>query len=164
MKGFTRREPLFSLCGLKCGLCRMHLGGYCPGCGGGEGNQSCAIARCSLEHGGPEFCWDCPEYPCARYEGFDECDSFVPHSARARNAAEARSLGIEAYMARMRESAALLAARLLTEAAQARGLSLKLVKNHRERKEEWPCSARDSKSLQRRRANWSSARRAGARR
>lgn len=60
MKGFTRREPLFSLCGLKCGLCRMHLGGYCPGCGGGEGNQSCAIARCSLEHGGPEFCWDCP--------------------------------------------------------------------------------------------------------
>ena len=178
MKGFTRREPLFSLCGLKCGLCRMHLGGYCPGCGGGEGNQSCAIARCSLEHGGPEFCWDCPEYPCARYEGFDECDSFVPHSARARDAAEARSLGIEAYMARMRESAALLeellggyndgrrktlfstaayllppedlravlerlraqaeglelkeraalAARLLTEAAQARGLSLKLVK------------------------------------
>ena len=128
MKGFTRREPLFSLCGLKCGLCRMHLGGYCPGCGGGEGNQSCAIARCSLEHGGPEFCWDCPEYPCARYEGFDECDSFVPHSARARDEAEARSLGIEAYMARMRESAALLAARLLTEAAQARGLSLKLVK------------------------------------
>ncbi|MFR3291270.1 MAG: DUF3795 domain-containing protein [Lachnospiraceae bacterium] len=108
MKGFTRREPLFSLCGLKCGLCRMHLGGYCPGCGGGEGNQSCAIARCSLEHGGPEFCWDCPEYPCARYEGFDECDSFVPHSAHARDAAEARSLGIEAYMARMRESAALL--------------------------------------------------------
>lgn len=106
----------------------VHLGGYCPGCGGGEGNQSCAIARCSLEHGGPEFCWDCPEYPCARYEGFDECDSFVPHSARARDAAEARSLGIEAYMARMRESAALLAARLLTEAAQARGLSLKLVK------------------------------------
>ena len=37
MKGFTRREPLFSLCGLKCGLCRMHLGGYCPGCGGGGG-------------------------------------------------------------------------------------------------------------------------------
>lgn len=178
MKGFTRREPLFSLCGLKCGLCRMRLGGLCPGCGGGEGNQSCAIARCSLGHGAPEFCWDCPEYPCARYEGFDDCDSFIPHSCRARDVAEARSLGLEAYLARLRESVRLLeellsdcndgrrktlfctaacllppedmravlerlraqaaglelkeraalAARLLTEAAQARGLSLKLVK------------------------------------
>ena len=40
MKGFTRREPLFSLCGLKCGLCRMHLGGYCPGCGGTRAIES----------------------------------------------------------------------------------------------------------------------------
>ena len=35
MKGFTRTETRFSLCGLNCGLCSMHLGGYCPGCGGG---------------------------------------------------------------------------------------------------------------------------------
>lgn len=108
MKGFTRREPLFSLCGLKCGLCRMHLGGYCPGCGGGEGNQSCAIARCSLEHGGPEFCWDCPEYPCARYEGFDDADSFVPHSRRRADLERARELGLEAYMSELREKAELL--------------------------------------------------------
>ena len=50
MKGFTREDKRFSLCGLNCGLCPMQIGGYCPGCGGGEGNQSCAIARCSLEH------------------------------------------------------------------------------------------------------------------
>ena len=49
VKGFTRAETRFSLCGLNCALCSMHLGGYCPGCGGGAGNQSCAIARCSLE-------------------------------------------------------------------------------------------------------------------
>lgn len=47
MKGFSRKEPMFSLCGLNCALCAMHVGGYCPGCGGGEGNQSCAFARCS---------------------------------------------------------------------------------------------------------------------
>jgi len=29
----------------------MHIGGYCPGCGGGEGNQSCKIARCGMEKG-----------------------------------------------------------------------------------------------------------------
>ena len=36
MKGFTREETRFSLCGLNCRLCSMHLGGYCPGCGGGQ--------------------------------------------------------------------------------------------------------------------------------
>ena len=34
MKGFTRDETRFSLCGLNCALCSMRLGGYCPGCGG----------------------------------------------------------------------------------------------------------------------------------
>ena len=48
MKGFTRMETRFSLCGLNCDLCSMHLGGYCPGCGGGAGNQSCTMAKCSL--------------------------------------------------------------------------------------------------------------------
>ena len=67
MKGFTRTETHFSLCGLGCALCSMHLGSYCPGCGGGAGNQSCALAKCSLEHGGIQFCWECPEYPCPRY-------------------------------------------------------------------------------------------------
>ena len=51
MKGFNRKNQLFSLCGLNCGLCPMFLSKHCPGCGGGEGNQSCKIARCSMEHG-----------------------------------------------------------------------------------------------------------------
>ena len=93
MKGFTRTELRFSLCGLNCALCSMHLGGYCPGCGGGAGNQSCAIARCSLEHGGVAFCWECPEYPCARYDGFDDADSFIPHRGRARDVEAFRALG-----------------------------------------------------------------------
>ena len=51
MKGFKRQNQLFSLCGLNCGLCPMFLNKNCPGCGGGEGNQACKIARCSMEHG-----------------------------------------------------------------------------------------------------------------
>lgn len=103
MKGFTRTETRFSLCGLNCALCSMHLGGYCPGCGGGAGNQSCAIAKCSLEHGGVPFCWECPEYPCPRYEGFDDGDSFVPHRNRQQDIALARELGLEAYLAQLKE-------------------------------------------------------------
>ena len=108
MKGFTRKENRFSLCGLNCRLCSMHLDGYCPGCGGGAGNQSCAIARCSLEHGGVQFCWECPEYPCSRYEGFDDGDSFVPHRNRRQDIALAREIGLEDYLARLEEKRAIL--------------------------------------------------------
>ena len=108
MKGFTRGETRFSLCGLNCALCSMHLGGYCPGCGGGAGNQSCAIAKCSLEHGGVPFCWECPGYPCSHYVGFDDGDSFVPHRNRQQDIAQAREMGLEAYLAQLEEKRAIL--------------------------------------------------------
>ena len=108
MKGFTRTETRFSLCGLNCALCSMHLGGYCPGCGGGAGNQSCTIAKCSLKHGGIQFCRECPEYPCPRYDGFDDGDSFVPHRNRRQDIAQAGALGLEAYLAHLEEKRAIL--------------------------------------------------------
>ena len=112
MKDFARDETRFSLCGLNCLLCPMRTGGYCPGCGGGEGNQSCAIARCSLEHGAVPFCWECPSYPCGRYEDFDAADFFVSHRTRAEDAALARELGLDAYLARLEERRAALDALL----------------------------------------------------
>ena len=107
MKGFARKETRFSLCGLNCDLCSMHLGGYCPGCGGGAGNQSCAKARCSLEHG-IQFCWECPEYPCPHYKDFDDGDSFVPHRNRQQDIAQAQELGLDAYLARLEEKRTIL--------------------------------------------------------
>ena len=103
MKGFTRTETRFSLYGLNCALCSMHLGGYCPGCGGGAGNQSCTIAKCSLEHGGVPFCWECPEYPCSRYDGFDDGDSFVPRRNRQQDIAQARERGLDTYLMQLEE-------------------------------------------------------------
>ena len=108
MKGFTRIETRFSLCGLNCCLCSMHLGGYCPGCGGGAGNQSCSLAKCSLEHDDVPFCWECPEYPCPRYEGFDDGDSFVPHRNRQQDIARAQELGLEAHLAQLEEKRGIL--------------------------------------------------------
>jgi hypothetical protein len=108
MKGFTREETRFSLCGLNCALCSMHLGGYCPGCGGGAGNQSCAIAKCSLEHGGVPFCWECPGYPCSLYVGFDDGDSFVPHRNRQQDIDMAQVLGMDAYLAQLEEKRTIL--------------------------------------------------------
>ncbi len=108
MKGFIREERRLFLCGLNCALCPMHLGGHCPGCGGGPGNQSCAIARCSIQHGGLQFCWECSEYPCHRYEDFDGIDSFIPHQSRQRDIAQVRGAGLEAYLAQLEERRAIL--------------------------------------------------------
>lgn len=101
MKGFTREYTQFSLCGLNCLLCPMQVGGYCPGCGGGPGNQSCTIARCSLDRGGYAFCSQCLSYPCSRYEDFDSGDSFVPHSRRAADLARVGEVGLESYLSEL---------------------------------------------------------------
>ncbi len=81
----------------------MYVGSYCPGCGGGDGNQSCAIARCSRAHGDVPYCFQCREYPCARYEGLDAYDSFLPCRGRAFDMARAAEMGVEAYTAALRE-------------------------------------------------------------
>ena len=89
MKGFCREDKLLSLCGLNCGLCPMQIGGYCPGCGGGPGNQSCAAARCSLQKGGVAYCFQCAEYPCGQYNEMGAYDSFITHWNQKENLREA---------------------------------------------------------------------------
>ena len=106
VKGFERSNPLFSLCGLNCGLCSMRLGGHCSGCG--YGNQSCRIARCSIEHGKPEYCFLCNEYPCPKYDGIDEYDSFITHKNQKSDLTKAQSIGIDAYNCEQTEKAKLL--------------------------------------------------------
>lgn len=108
MTGFCREDTLFSLCGLNCVLCPMHLGGYCPGCGGGEGNQPCAVARCSRQHDGVAYCFQCRDYPCGRYADDDAYDSFITHRRRRRDLEQAQRDGIESYHAALTEKAAIL--------------------------------------------------------
>ena len=105
MKGFNRKNQLFSLCGLNCGLCPMFLNKYCPG---GEGNQPCKIARCSMEHDGVEYCFQCSEYPCQRYEHIDDFDSFITHRNRKADMEKAKRIGIDAYNAEQVEKTKIL--------------------------------------------------------
>lgn len=108
MKGFHRENQLISLCGLNCGLCPMHLNKYCPGCGGGEGNQSCKIAKCSLEHNGMEYCFQCSKYPCEKYSHIDDFDSFITHRNRRADLKKAKEIGIEDYNAEQLEKIKIL--------------------------------------------------------
>lgn len=108
MKGFNRQNQLFSLCGLNCGLCPMFLNKNCPGCGGGEGNQSCKIAKCSLEHGKIEYCYECEKYPCEKYQHIDDYDSFITHKQRKADFERAKNIGIEQYNHEQQEKTQIL--------------------------------------------------------
>ncbi len=108
MKGFNRSDLLFSLCGLNCALCTMKLDNYCPGCGGGPGNQGCPIARCSLQHEGIAYCFECSEYPCEKYNGIDEFDSFITHRNQLKDMKKARDMGIEKYHLQLTEKSRIL--------------------------------------------------------
>lgn len=108
MKDFKREHPLFSLCGLNCGLCPMYLGNYCPGCGGGAGNQSCSIAKCSLQHGGIEYCYLCDEYPCEKYDHIEMVDSFISHRNQLKDLDKVKKIGIDTYQIELVEKIEIL--------------------------------------------------------
>lgn len=106
MNGFTRKDQLLSLCGLNCGLCTMRLGGHCGGCG--NGNQTCPIARCSLAHGGVNYCFACGQYPCERCQGDEEYDVFITRQRRKADLEKAREIGVEAYNEEQRKKVTIL--------------------------------------------------------
>ena len=86
----------------------MNLNQYCPGCGGGEGKQACSIAKCSLQHGNVEYCFQCESYPCERYEDIDELDSFITHHRQNQDMEKFRKLGVELYSAEQQRKKFLL--------------------------------------------------------
>ena len=75
----------------------MKLDSYCPGCGGGEGNQSCKIAKCSIQHDKIEYCNQCQEFPCDQYGRADEYDIFITHRNWKQDFEKMKQIGVKAY-------------------------------------------------------------------
>ncbi len=109
MQPFIRQNPRFSLCGLNCALCPMNVGHYCPGCGGGAGNQPCAIARCANQRPGVEYCYQCDQFPCEKYPEIDRADSFITYRNRSRDLEKHRRIGESAYETELNEKSSILA-------------------------------------------------------
>lgn len=86
----------------------MHLNNYCPGCGGGEGNQGCRIAKCSLQYENIEYCNQCQNFPCEHYEGKDEFDSFITYQNRRKDFDKIKKVGAVAYQAEQKEKIEIL--------------------------------------------------------
>jgi len=98
----TREYPQFSACGLNCGLCsRYYTAGLsrCPGCAGesfSEVHPPCGILSC-CQRKGLEYCFDCVEFPCKKYNGWADGDSFITHKNYFIDMEKAKQFGIEAY-------------------------------------------------------------------
>ncbi len=96
-------------CGIDCGLCpRYHTrtASRCPGCAPegflNAGGQWCKMTRCAVRDRGYETCADCAEFPCYRFEGWDQGDSFVSHLSSISNLHRIRSQGVAAFAAEQR--------------------------------------------------------------
>ena len=113
MKEYKREYPLFSLCGLNCGLCPRYQSegtSKCPGCGGADfhlKHPSCAVVSCSRKHGGVEYCFLCESYPCERYQSPGSKDSFITYQNVIRDMQRAAD-GIERYQAELSQKIAFL--------------------------------------------------------
>ncbi|HNX59126.1 MAG TPA: DUF3795 domain-containing protein [Spirochaetota bacterium] len=98
-----RRYPLFSACGLNCGLCpgyHTDAASRCPGCGGvdfSSKHPACGVLSCCQRHG-LEYCYLCGEYPCKKYENADRFDSFITHKNQMADSGKAERIGLDAYM------------------------------------------------------------------
>lgn len=107
-----RSYPLFSACGLNCGLCpQYHTSGKskCPGCAGKDflaSHPPCGVLSCCQRYG-HEYCFQCKEYPCQKYNGVDRTDSFITHKNQFRDLDKAKN-NINAYQAELDEKVAIL--------------------------------------------------------
>ena len=82
---WTKLQPMSHVC--KSGGCFSDSPCY----------PTCPIAPCSVEHGGVEYCFECVEYPCEKYEGIDLHDSLISHKNQLRDMEKAKRMGIDKY-------------------------------------------------------------------
>lgn len=74
----------------------------------GAGNQVCSIAKCSSQHGNIEYCFQCENYPCEKYDNIDVFGSFITYQRQKQDIEKFRELGIEIYGAGQQKKKALL--------------------------------------------------------
>lgn len=97
-KIFKRDDLCLSLCGLNCSLCPMLIRGGCTGCREGSScYKICGFAPCSIEHGNIDYCFECMEYPCEKYDGVELHDSLITHRNQKKDMEKAQRIGIENY-------------------------------------------------------------------
>ena len=109
-----RSYPQFSACGLNCGLCPRYYtvgSSSCPGCAGegfSEVHPPCGVLSCCHQREDLEYCFECGEFPCKKYDGADLSDSFITHKKQFSDMEKAKRIGLDAYKTELNEKIKLL--------------------------------------------------------
>ena len=61
-----------------------------------------------MEHGRIEYCCECMDYPCEKYDHIDDFDSFITGRNRRADFEKVRQAGIDAYNAEQTEKIKIL--------------------------------------------------------
>lgn len=109
LKEYKREYPLFSLCGLNCGLCphyQVKGKSKCPGCGGKDfhlKHPTCAIISCNIKHDQVEYCLQCSSFPCEKYSSQSNLDSLISYRNVITDFDKANKEGLEKYKIELNE-------------------------------------------------------------
>jgi hypothetical protein len=95
--------PFVGACGLDCVLCpRYYTDGKskCDGCGSAYSYAAvgCKIFRCCVKEKNFETCAECSDFPCSKFKGIDESDSFVTHRKLMPNLRFIKKQGIKEFL------------------------------------------------------------------
>lgn len=114
MEHKVRAYPLYSQCGLNCGLCPNYhkntTGKFsCTGCsaqGFSQVHPTCSILTCSSQMKVAEFCSDCKEFPCDKYSWMGKdiiYDSFITYQNVKANLEKINTFGFETYYSQLQK-------------------------------------------------------------
>jgi len=82
----------------------------CPGCAG-DGfltkHPKCGVLSCS-QCKEIEYCYQCDEFPCKKYDGADQSDSFISHLNQFKDLEKAKNIGMDAYSKELNEKISVL--------------------------------------------------------
>ncbi|MDP2898319.1 MAG: DUF3795 domain-containing protein, partial [bacterium] len=79
-----------------------------PGCKVLSLTISCKLYNCCVKKKGLTTCAECGDFPCDKYEGFFEWDSFVSHAVCRPNLERIREVGLGKWLQEQTQKRALL--------------------------------------------------------
>jgi hypothetical protein len=107
-----REEKILAgCCGLYCGLCPRYQStakSRCEGCKVISLAISCKIYNCCVKKKGFVTCADCGAWPCEKFEGFFDRDSFVSRKACRPNTRRIKKVGLKTWLQEQREKKVML--------------------------------------------------------
>jgi len=94
-------KNLSGCCGIYCGLCPRYQSSAqsrCPGCKILSLTISCKRYNCCVKAKGFVTCAECDDFPCEKYEGFFDWDSFVTHKVCRPNIRRIKKVGLRKWL------------------------------------------------------------------